>query len=175
MYELILAWILFLPQYHNEEQSLEYRKANVQPVAESIARWADGDRVLAATAVAVGHAESKFLDRLQAGMCFSWECDHGFARGYFQVHRDASKLSRERWDDILGTSPQHIDTAVEVTMDMLRRGKKRCSTIEGSVSFYACGWCSCFRGAKKRAKTAELLLSMQWPPPSSTAGPGQPF
>jgi hypothetical protein len=155
--ELVLLWILSLPQAWREEKPLSERTEQVRPIAESIARWTDGDIPLAAIAVSVGWHETKFLERIQAGRCFAWECDRGFARGYFQPHKDASLLARERWDDLVGLGEHNIDAQVEVVIQKLRRGRSVCRTLGGAASYYARGDCR-WAGANKRAKTAELLL-----------------
>lgn len=158
MYELVLSWILLLPQAYKEEKPIEERTEDVRPLAESIARQSNGDRWLAALAVSVGHHETKFLERIQAGRCKPLECDRGLARGYFQPHRDASLLTRERWDDLVGLEQENVDLQVKVVLQLLRRGRKVCKTLEGAASYYAVGHCR-WPGARKRGKTAELLLS----------------
>jgi hypothetical protein len=156
MTELILLWILSLPQAWKEELPERERAEQVRPIAEAIARWSD-DRELAAIAVSVAWHETKFLARIQAGDCKKFECDRGRARGYFQPHEDASLLARERWDDLVGLGDHNVDAQAEVALQLLRRGRKVCRTLEGAASYYAVGHCR-FPGAKKRARTAELLL-----------------
>lgn len=157
MIELVLSWILFLPQAYGEERPVKERTEDVRPLAESLSRQAGDDVELLAVAVSVGWHETKFLERIQAGYCLPHECDRGLARGYFQPHEDASLLSRKRWNDLVGIKPRNIDAQVEVALQLLRRGKKVCRTLAGTASYYARGNCR-WIGAQKRARTAELLL-----------------
>jgi hypothetical protein len=171
LYELVLFWVLSLPQAYKEEVPIVERERQAEVFALAVARHADS-KAHAAEAVAVAWWETKILARIQAGECRRptrskrGECDWHYgkklfqARSYFQIHEDASLKARTRWNELVGLEPENVDASVDVAMQLLRRGKQVCKTSEGAISYFAVGHCR-WPGAAKRAATVRQLLSSE--------------
>jgi hypothetical protein len=153
MTELILLWILSLPQAWKEEVPRAERERDMRPVAAAIARHPD----IAPELVAIIWFETKFLKRIQAGQCKAWECDRGRARGYPQLQKTAAAHVPEVWDSIVGTDPENVQTAIDAAAPIVRRGKKVCGTAAGAASYYARGACRGWDGAAARGALADRL------------------
>jgi hypothetical protein len=126
------------------------------------ATWPGEPVELVVAEVAVGHFESGFQERIQAGQCRRHECDAKFgpggvflyhrARSYWQLQR--TSFSAPFWEDMTG--PELIPTfeSARAATRVLGAGYKKCHSLGGAVSWYATHDCS---AADRRAAFAEDL------------------
>lgn len=125
--------------------------------------WTGRPVELVVAEVAVGHFESGFQERIQAGKCFQWECDAKFAvggkflyhraRSYWQLQR--TSFSAPSWEEMTGVELIPTYEAARAATRVLGAGFKKCRSIGGAVSWYATKDCS---AADKRAAYVESLL-----------------
>jgi len=132
--------------------------AHADDIANAIAEAAAGDKLLAAELVTVGFFESGYLPRIQEGKCRKGECDNGRARTWWQFQR--TSFSRDAWETSVGLEPEAILEASKVAARVLLAGRKACHSIEGTLSWYACGRCS-WSGARYRARMVQSVLAAQ--------------
>lgn len=124
----------------------------------------DGPAVeLVVAEVAVGHFESGFQERIQAGKCRRYECDAKYGPGgEFLGHRSKSYWQLQRtsfsapfWEDMTGSEIMPTFEAARAAARVLGAGRKKCHSVGGAVSWYATHDCS---AADRRAAFAEDLL-----------------
>lgn len=129
-----------------------------EDIANAIAEAGNGDRLLVAELAAIGHFESGFTARIQAGACRKDECDFGRARSYYQFQR--TSYSRYAWETSVGLEPEAILEASKVAAAILLAGRKACRTVEGTLAFYATSRCR-WSGARYRARLVDRLLRIE--------------
>lgn len=127
-----------------------------EDIANAIAEASNGDKLLAAELATIGFFESGYLPRIQAGECRKGECDQGRARTYWQLQR--TSFSRDSWETMVGPEYEAIVIAAQTAGRVLLAGRKACRTVEGTLSWYACGRCS-WSGARYRAKIVNRLMA----------------
>lgn len=103
----------------------------------------------AAFLVALGMHETRFEARLIDGDCKPWECDHGAARGAFQLHRGAAGAD---WELL----PGNIDAQARSAVRMVRWAFRVCKTPVGA--FRALGGLGCDRPLKGEEKRMASFL-----------------
>lgn len=125
--------------------------------------WAGPAEELVVAEVAVGHFESGFQERIQAGRCRRYECDAKFGPGgVFLYHRSRSYWQLQQtsfaapfWEDMVGAEFIPTYEAARAASRVLGVGFKKCRTLGGAVSWYATKDCS---AADRRASFAESLF-----------------
>lgn len=127
--DLILAGLLSLPTYGEDRAPglVEAKRAQYAALAAGIATAAKAQSVTtprdwAALVIAIGHAESGFSLRIQAGQCKPHECDRGRARGPWQLHRYAEATTW--WEQMHGV--EHAARQAQVASARLARGFYTC-------------------------------------------------
>lgn len=144
---VLIAMLRLSPFFTDKGESLEARKAFLLPTAQAIASVATSAEEAAAL-IALGHAESKFARAVLEGRCTDMprgmQCDHGKARGAWQV-----------WSWC-----KAIDQAGEArcVLSQMRLGKSRCADWNGAfaagIGKGGCQW----SGAPKRVQVMRSIL-----------------
>jgi hypothetical protein len=110
----LLAAISALPTFHEDvgEQFVAQKQAQAELIAnaisdaaESVQGWPGSKRELAMLLLTVAWHETRLSLRIHEGRCRPYECDHGRARGLWQLHAHAS-LPHERWLTVAGLDAQ---------------------------------------------------------------------
>ncbi len=127
----ILAVLLAFPVYREDLNRPEDKRAQLEQVAESIA-LASESPAEAALLVASGWEETGWSLRVHEGRCRPDECDHGRARGPWQLQRDG--MSRESWALMQGT--ENTDTQARTAAKRLRFYREQCRDTPGTIARY---------------------------------------
>lgn len=101
-----------------------------------------------------GTHETHFSERLIAGQCYRWECDHGRARGAFQQHRGSAGAD---WEEL----PGNIDAQVRAASRAVRWAMRQCPKDPIRGGFRVLGGLGCDRplkGEEKRVATYRRAL-----------------
>lgn len=131
VYAKILALLLSLPIWPEDAQHWDQKQAQLVTIADAVAAYAETPAE-AALLLASGFEESGFSLRIHAGQCHPDECDHGRARGPWQLQRDG--MSLESWDQMSGVenTPAQVRTAVK----RLRFYREMCGDTPGTIARY---------------------------------------
>lgn len=114
-------------------------------------RWADSPESLAALLAATAFGETGLSARLQRGACRPHECDHGAARGSWQVHA-VGPVSGALWRRIgPGVDGVRAGAWAAALMYSAAAGACRPQGAVGTVSAYATGYSCQWTGARRRA------------------------
>lgn len=131
----VLAAIASLPTFHEDlgpaYSSLKQEQARViaqaiAEVAESAEAWPGSKRELAALLLTVAWHETRFSLRIHEGKCRPYECDHGKARGLWQLHVHAL-LPREEWLHVAGLDSDSTLRAAREAAKALSRSRFMCA------------------------------------------------
>jgi hypothetical protein len=102
--------------------------------------------------VTQGWWESKFIRRIGAGRCKSFECDALVLRDGRVFHRSrhywqlqtSSFVPPYTWNELVGTEYEPTTLAAHSASVVLGQGLKRCGNVSGAIAFYAgvakCAW-----------------------------------
>jgi len=131
--------------------------AHTETIADAVAEASEGDRLLAAELIAVGFFESGFTPRIQAGGCYSYECDKGKARSYWQMQK--TSFTHDTWNSMVGLDHEGILIAAQTAGNILLAGRKACKSVSGTLSWYATGRCR-WAGARHRVKLVNRLMAV---------------
>jgi hypothetical protein len=125
----LISAILSLPTFHEDigEQLVAQKRAQAELIASAVAEaaeksrgWPGSQRELAVLLVTIAWHETRFSLRIHDGHCRPYECDHGRARGLWQLHVHAS-LPRERWLTVAGLDPvSTLNGATEAATALIR-------------------------------------------------------
>ena len=113
-----------VPKADREPARAELRAEQLDAFAVAIATVSadrPNPRQYAAFLVALGGAETNFDSRLVLGVCASWQCDHGRAKGAFQNW--SVSFTHELWAVADGNIPAQVAMADRT----LRRSMTRCA------------------------------------------------
>ena len=159
---VILAALLRLAPWHQDHDAPEARRALLEPIAAAIAATARS-REEAAALVAVGWSETKFARAVLEGHCDRMpagsRCDHGRARGPWQVHA----WCRDAWA-LPDGSPEAYTPAARCVLRALRGGLQRCSSWHGAMAaLLGGGGCRDFARADAYEQTMRTVLGW-WSP-----------
>ncbi len=131
----LISAILSLPTYHEDagEQLKAQKRAQTELIATAVAQaaenargWPGSPRELAVLLLTVAWHETRFSLRIHEGRCRPYECDHGKARGLWQLHMHAS-LPRERWITVAGLDAESTLSAAREAAIALVRSRNWCS------------------------------------------------
>lgn len=131
MKPLILAFLLYLPVC-SEDVEDSRKDSQLESVATAIDEVSEGNRRMAALLASTGFVETKYSLRIHDGHCASWECDHGRARGPWQVWRNG--MSKRDWTRMRGLD--HTQEEALAAKRVLAVGLKRCGTVRGAIARY---------------------------------------
>jgi hypothetical protein len=131
----LLAAIASLPTFHEDigDELAVQKRAQAETIATAITQavektpnWPGSKRELATLLLTVAWHETRLSLRIHDGHCKPYECDHGRARGLWQLHAHAS-LPRERWLTVSGLDlPSTVNGASEAAL-ALTRSRYMCS------------------------------------------------
>jgi hypothetical protein len=129
------------------------------PVAEQVATAVSMTTMTDAESrflLAWGRHESNYLERIIENRCERWECDHGRARGGWQLHE---KIAGRYWDLLPGSVAFQVAAAARATRWALRTcdGDARCSFRVLGGLHKDCP----LRGEEERMQTYERVRRMQ--------------
>lgn len=145
----ILAVLLAHAPWSDRHLDTDQRIAILRPVAEAIAD-ASETRADAAMLLALGWHESSFATAVVRGSCRPNECDHGAARGAFQLHVEACP---EAYAYEAG-SVESIRLEADCALRLLRYHARRCHSVRGAFAGYGTGNRCQWAGANARVVTA---------------------
>jgi hypothetical protein len=129
--------------------------AHPEPTADAIAHNARTP-VEAAFLIAWGRAESLFSERIIANDCRRWECDHGRARGAWQLH--AGAVGKD-WAFL----PGNVELQARYAGRMTRWALRQCPADPVRGGFRVLGGLGCDRelkGEQSRVETFRKVLVM---------------
>jgi hypothetical protein len=131
----VLAAIAALPTFHEDigEQFTATKHAQAETIAAAIADavdhvddWPGSKRELATLLLTVAWHETGLSLRIHEGRCKPYECDHGRARGLWQLHVH-SLLPRARWLGVAGLDFESTRTAAFEAARALVRSRHMCA------------------------------------------------
>lgn len=164
MYELIVAAILSLPVYKDDAGD-ERKREQLTLIARAVDE-ASSTPELEALLLTVAYHESGYSLRIHAGECRPLECDHGRAKGLWQLHRTAR--NHAYWNELDGLGEDRTRLAAkEAAAALVRargavRSKMICrdvDPIQATLSVYAGRRCdSDWKGLAPRMRTYRWLL-----------------
>lgn len=145
LFNYLLAAIATLPTFHEDVGPAYVAKKHAQAqviaqaisdVAESAEGWSGTRRELATLLLTVAWHETRFSLRIHEGNCKPYECDHGRARGLWQlqVHRS---LPRETWIGLAGLDVDATRRAAREAARVLTRSRNMCSGRAQGVTLVA--------------------------------------
>lgn len=127
----VLAVLLSLPVYREDLNRPEEKRAQLEQVAQAIADASESTSD-AALLLASGWEETGWSLRVHEGKCRPNECDHGKARGPWQLHRDG--MSAESWALMTGTA--NTDAQARTAAKRLRFYREQCQDTTGTIARY---------------------------------------
>ena len=146
----ILTAISSLPMFHEDvgdqfaaqkQQQAEIIASAISRAAENTRGWPGSKRELATLLLTVAWHETRLSLRIHGGQCKPFECDHGRARGLWQLHTHAS-LSRERWLTVAGLDAESTFNGAAEAALALTRSRHMCRKrgvdwVAATISAYA--------------------------------------
>lgn len=155
MKAMILTFLLSLT-VQKEDATNPLKLYQLAIIADAIAQVSKTPAE-AARSITMGFWETGWNLRVHAGQCKKWECDHGLARGPWQVHKDGMPMSK--WVTMHGID--HTLAQAQEAHDRIEHDFARCKSFEGAVALYMggkyCGWRS--DDTKKRNEFYERALA----------------
>lgn len=127
----ILAVLLALPTYAEDRDRPEEKREQLRAVAQAIAD-ASESRAEAALLIASGWEETGWSLRVHEGRCRPNECDHGQARGPWQLHRDG--MPQETWDQMAGL--ENTATQARTAAKRIQWYRVSCGDTTGAIARY---------------------------------------
>ncbi|HET9958094.1 MAG TPA: hypothetical protein VFQ61_26545, partial [Polyangiaceae bacterium] len=133
----VLMGITALPTFHEDvgDRYSEQKRIQAETIATAIAEvaekaqgWPGTPRELASLLLTVAWHETRLSLRIHEGNCRPFECDHGRARGLWQLHMHAS-LPRERWLTVAGLDPDSTRAAAQEAARALIRSRRMCMSV----------------------------------------------
>lgn len=114
--------------------------------------WQRSRVELASLLVTLGHLESGFMPRIQAGDCRVkiGECDGGRARSYWQFQHSA--VTHKWWHHTTGLDYYPTVYAALAASASIGRAVASCKTLEGGIARYATGARCEWKGAASRVR-----------------------
>jgi len=131
----IFALLLALPQRFEDRGSLA-KTGQLNELASVLSSYSTDQ---AAALLMLAYWETGLSLQVHEGHCKNWECDHGRARGLWQVHRNG--MPDAMWDQMIG-----VDHTKEQAAEALFRWEQAlaiCKTPAGAVAVYmgqGCEW-----------------------------------
>jgi hypothetical protein len=127
----ILSVLLSLPVYGEDRNRPEEKRHQLEQVAASIAQVAETPPD-AALLIASGWEETGWSLRIHEGRCRPQECDHGRARGPWQLQRNG--MSRESWELMIGV--ENTDAQARTAAKRLVFYRRQCGDTTGTIARY---------------------------------------
>lgn len=127
----ILAVLLSFRVFGEDVKFTEDKHVQLVVISNAISGAAETPEE-AALLIASGWEETGWSLRIHAGKCRPSECDHGRARGPWQVQRN--ELPEGTWDKMHGLS--NTDVQAKTVVRRLRFWKDRCGSTWGTISRY---------------------------------------
>lgn len=174
----ILTAIASLPTFHEDvgDKFVAQKREQAQLIANAISRaaenaqgWPGSKRELATLLLTVAWHETRLSLRIHDGRCKPFECDHGRARGLWQLHTHAS-LPRDRWLTVAGLDEQStLNGAAEAAL-ALTRSRHMCRQrgsdwVASTISAYAGRGCAGgLPDLAARVKTYRMLFALRGKP-----------
>lgn len=149
MKEWLLSFLLSLPVYA-EDAGDSRKRAQLENVASAVDAVAGEDRTMAALLLSTGWVETGYSLRIHDGHCQTWECDHGRARGPWQVWKNGRP--KTQWALMRGL--EHTPEQAQAAAEVLRAGLKKCGNVRGAIARYVGLPCS--------ARNAHLEVRFLW-------------
>jgi hypothetical protein len=174
---LLLA-ISSLPTFHEDvgEQLAAQKREQAALIASAISHaaenaegWPGSKRELATLLLTVAWHETRLSLRIHDGRCKPFECDHGRARGLWQLHKHAS-LPRERWLTVAGLDEQSTQNGAAEAALALTRSRHMCRQrgsdwVASTISAYAGRGCSGgLPDLQARVRTYRMLFALRAKP-----------
>jgi hypothetical protein len=155
----VAAALAILPVYH-EDRANPYKGAQLVTVARAVAS-VSRTREEAAFLLAIGQHESGLSFRIHFGLCRSFECDRGKARGLFQSHRNGK--SQEEWDGFVGLTLDATKASAGAALRHVRFAQRVCrgepDPVVATFRAYAGRGCrSVLPGERDRAATFRAVM-----------------
>ena len=182
LYALVLKAILSLPHYDADVETPSACLARMETIASAITRTANeatcsddthtaiegckaiwGNRLeLAMLLVTIALHESGLAEHIHADRCGKNECDHGLAKGLWQMHA-SYVMPREVWEKSGGTSAGGTYLGASYAARRLAGNRTRCAKkgldwLEPTIAGYATGNVCQWSGTASRAKTFRVLM-----------------
>lgn len=158
MIAAILAALLALTPYREDDVGSLEKRAQLQAIASAIAEFARTPEERAFL-IAWGHAESGYSLRVHVGQCKRWECDGGRARSVWQMHRH--RLNPEQWARMQGVENTRAQAARAVAL--ARWALRQCPDDRVRGAFRVLGARHCdqpLRGEADRLATFERTAAL---------------
>ena len=108
---------------------------------ECIKIWNRDESELVSALVSLAFSESAFALHVHQGVCAQWECDHGLARGLWQIH-PGGMVSQEMWDHMKGTDPDATLTAARGAVRVISAAIGACGSMSTAMGAWLSGKCS---------------------------------
>lgn len=174
--DYILLVLLSLPPKYGDGETVDQRVRRMQVAAsavdavteratcsglyktESCKRlWIGSKKDLALLLITKAWWESRFARNVHEGNCAKWECDATKLRNGQIVHRARSVWQLQKtglmtdaeWKEMEGAGYHATRTAAWAAARVLSRGRNRCGSNYGALSFYARNTCE-WQGAHLR-------------------------
>lgn len=178
----LLIAIASLPTFHEDvgEQFAAQKRQQAELIANAISRaaenvqgWPGSKRELATLLLTVAWHETRLSLRIHDGRCKPFECDHGRARGLWQLHAHAS-LTRERWLTVAGLDAQSTFNGAAEAALALTRSRHMCRKrgsdwVASTISAYAGRGCGGgLPDLDARVRTYRRLFALREKPGASS-------
>jgi hypothetical protein len=155
----VSAALAILPVYH-EDRDNPYKGAQLATVARAVAA-VSRSREEAAYLITIGHHESGHSFRIHFGLCKSFECDHGRARGLFQNHQNGR--SQQEWDGFVGLTLEATTASTVAALQHVRFAQRVCrgepDPVIATFRAYAGRGCrGSLPGENKRVMTFQAVM-----------------
>lgn len=166
--ELLVVLMMALPTHYLDTETPDERQQRMGVIAAAIvtasdyalchgkfagdenceAIWTGTQDELVVLLLTKAFWESRLAQNVHAGKCRDWQCDPWKSKNGTIVHRARTiwQLQRTRivtaeWDWMLGTDRRSTTYAAWAATKVLSRGKRACSTTNGTIRWYATGRC----------------------------------
>lgn len=95
----LLVALALLPRFGEDREAVG-KLVQEEAIGRAVLHASHGDPELASFLLAWEDAETHGSLRIHRGECYRWECDHGRARGPWQLHQNM--MSAPRWALMIG-------------------------------------------------------------------------
>lgn len=155
----VAAWILSKPAWLDRDVTREQRAPIVEMYATAIVDASRNDTDVAMLLSLARH-EASFSVRIGGGNCPARACDHGRARGWFQLHESACRAA---WAFDAGTV-ESVREEARCALSQLKHHGWRCrehslTPMMGAFSGYATGGDCHWAGAGARVMTVRRIAA----------------